>query len=111
MSNSRRKMNVTVTDTPWGKKWARVELVKGSTFYPSFEDLHRMIQAICHCEDLKYPNQKGRAMVAEFLTQAVWEKDFEKLAAMFKIPRRCGATVVNSNGANLNGGSDKESNT
>lgn len=101
MSNSKTKMRVTVTDTPWGKRWARVQLLKSRTFYPSFEDLHRMIQAISYCEDIKYPNGKGRAMVAEFLTQAVWERDYDKLAVIFKLPKRCGSTVVNSNGAKL----------
>lgn len=101
MSNSRTKMDVRVTRTKYGKRWALVSLKRGNSFLPSFEDLHRIIQAISYCEDEKYPSGKGRAMVAEFLNAAVYERDFDKLAASFRIPIRCGEKVVKDNGAKL----------
>lgn len=111
MSNSKRKMRVVVTsNTPWGKRWARVDIVDWdtqetkATWIPSFEDLHRIIQAISLCEDEKYPPDKGfegRGAVARFLKDAVFEKDFEVLARRYKIPLRCGSDVVNNNGADI----------
>lgn len=100
MSNSKKKMEVVVTNVG-GKKWARVRLKKSRVFLPSFEDLHRIIQAICYCEDEKYPNGKGRAMVAEFLVDAVNETEFGELAKKYNIPIRCGSKVINPNGAKL----------
>ena len=94
MSHSRQKMRVVKTrHTPaeWnGKSWARVDLLKSRTFWPSFEDLHRIIQAICECEDEKYPNGKGRQLVAEFLVSACWVREWDTLAKQYKIPNRCG---------------------
>ena len=58
MSISEDKMDVIVTkNMPWGddKKWVRVTLKKSRIFVPSFEDLYRIIRAICHCEEEKYP--------------------------------------------------------
>lgn len=86
--NSKDKMDVEVVDTPWGKDWVRVTLKNGKVFYPSFADLHRIIRAICRCEDKKYPSGKGRKMVAAFLYQACFEDDFEKLAREYEIPVR-----------------------
>lgn len=75
---SRNKLRIKVTDVkfPDGdqKRWALVELLsRGSTFAPSFEDLFRMIVAIVHCENEKYPNLKWYPsdLVADFLLQAV----------------------------------------
>ena len=58
------------------------------TFVPSFEDLYRIIRAICECEDRKYPNGKGRKMVEEFLAHCVYSPDFEFLRSQFQIPDR-----------------------
>ena len=56
---------------------------------PSFEDLFRIIQAICYCEDDKYPNGKGREMVREFLERCCdREVAWEALREEFEIPDR-----------------------
>jgi hypothetical protein len=90
--NSKDKMDVTVTNKmPWGnnKKWVRAELKRGRAFIPSFADIYRLIQAICFCEDDKYPNGKGRKMVEEFVRDCVWHADFQELERKYSIPRRC----------------------
>lgn len=97
MSNSKKKMDVVVGETAWGKKWAKVTLRNSKTFVPSFEDLHRIIQAISYCEDEKYPNGAGRGMVAAFLIDAVYEEDWAELARKYAIPIRCGNIVIESN--------------
>ena len=96
-SNSHGKMKVSVVDSPWGKRWVKVTLLYSKEFYPSFEDLHRIIRAICYCEDEKYPDGKGRQMVAEFMVDACQESNFEKLAEKYHIPIRRGAKVINAN--------------
>ncbi len=94
MSHSRKKMRVTATRNTskhWnGKRWVRVDMLNSKTWWPSFEDLHRIIQAICLCEDEKYPHGKGRNLVADFLRDAVSEDDFSRLAEKYRIPNRCG---------------------
>lgn len=49
-----------------GKRWIKV-IFQRLEWVPSFEDMYRLVQAICFCEDLKYPNGKGRFMVRDFL--------------------------------------------
>lgn len=103
MSNSTEKMDVRVTNKPkWlqGKKWVQV-LLKRNSFFPSFEDLHRIIRAISYCEDEKYPNGQGRVMFANFLYQCPFEADFRKLMEQYKIPERNGFDVINTNGAKV----------
>lgn len=99
-------MTVTVTrDTPWDKRWAVVEFAKtGQRWIPSFEDLHRIVQAIAFCEDERYPPEKGyegRGLVARFLRDAVYEGDYSRLAEKYKLPIRDGSTIVRTNGANI----------
>ena len=100
-------MTVTATnDLPFetGKTWVKVELHNSRVWIPSFEDLHRIIQAISYCEDEKYPPEKGykgRRFVEDFLRDAVYEKDYKKLAEKYKIPVRCKNIVVKTNGADL----------
>ena len=57
MSNSTDKMRVEVVPTNYGdgKQWVKVTLLRSRSFLPSFEDLFRIIQAICFCENEKYP--------------------------------------------------------
>ena len=102
MSNSTDKMSVVVKATKWnnGKSWVYVTLKNSQSFYPSFEDLHRIIQAICYCEDEKYPPPaEGKGMIARFLKDAVFEKDYKVLAEKYNIPERNGEEIVNDNGA------------
>ena len=87
LENSRKKMKVSVVNTPWGKRWAKVEMQYSRDWFPSFADLWRMIQAISHCEDLKYPNGKGRKMVEEFVRDAVYHGNFEDLERKYQIPK------------------------
>ena len=74
----------------WGKDWVFVSfLLSQDNWIPSFEDLFRIIRPICECEDDKYPNGKGRAMVREFLCwccnpYVTWQE----LADKFEIPDR-----------------------
>lgn len=71
------------------KKWVRVRLKDGrQSFFPSFEDLWRMIQAIAECEDEKYPNGSGRFQLFAFLHDCVGRKSWERLRAEHKIPDR-----------------------
>jgi len=88
MNNSIKKMRVDIVDTPWGKDWVRVELHNSRAFYPSFRDLHRIIIAICECEDKKYPMGEGRNMVANFLMDACYTANFDELIKKYKIPVR-----------------------
>lgn len=92
------KIEVVVRDMPkYNKRWAEVRFNYGDNrWIPSFQDLFRIIQAICHCEDEKYPNGKGRQMVREFLWDACEAPDHEHtlnelwmgLQAEYKIPDR-----------------------
>jgi len=72
------------------KTWVRIRHKKsGFQFVPSFEDLYRIIRAICECEDKKYPDGKGRDMVQDFLWDACEpDVNFELLALKYKIPLR-----------------------
>ena len=68
------------------RKWTRNGLC---SWVPSFEDLFRIIQAICFCEDLKYPNGKGREMVREFLNDCVRKgAKWDYLRHKFQLPDR-----------------------
>jgi len=109
-SNSQKKMAITATtNLPFqkgayknGKRWVRVKFhSSGQEWIPSFEDLHRVIQAISHCEQEKYPNGQGRDMVAQFLYECVYNPDFSVLARAYNIPYRCGTKIVDDNGANV----------
>ena len=94
MSNSKDKMDVIVTkNMPWGddKDWVKVTLKKSRTFIPSFEDLYRIIRAICHCEEEKYPNGKGLDMVAEFLEDCCRTDDWDYIVRKYQIPERGGS--------------------
>lgn len=90
MSNSYDKMDVIVKVMPdWdNKKWVVVTLKKSKRFIPSFEDVYRIVKAICYCEDLKYPNGKGARMVSEFLVDVCNGLDFEELKEKYQIPNR-----------------------
>jgi len=101
MSNSTDKMDVEVVETDWGKNWVRVTLLRSKSFFPSFEDLYRIINAICECEDKKYPNGQGRKMVANFLRDCCNVDDYQALAKQYNLPVRKGTEVVNTNGANV----------
>ncbi len=105
MSNSTDKMDVQIVKTEWenGKEWVKVTLKNGRSFFPSFEDMHRIVRAICECEDRKYENGEGRSMVARFLIGCVETESFEELAKDFNIPIRAGKRVVNPNGSKING--------
>lgn len=50
-----------------GKYWVKVRFKDGGEWVPAFEDLYRIIRALCYCEDLKYPNGRGRFYVRDFL--------------------------------------------
>jgi hypothetical protein len=89
---SEQKLDVIIEPMKFGDKskmWVRVRHKNGFQFIPSFEDLYRIIQAICECEDSKYPNGQGRAKVQDFLWDSC-EKDigFSYLALKYEIPIR-----------------------
>ena len=85
---SKEKLKVTIKASPWNKPWVEVQLLKGrgGSFWPSFEDLHRIINLIAACEGTKYPN--GEDMLADFLVDCVYEPDFEVLRDRYGIPAR-----------------------
>jgi len=91
---SEDKLEIIIKEMPrfGNKKWVRVRHKQtGFTFIPSFEDLFRIIQAICECEDKKYPSptEEGREMVRRFLWDACDEGiTFEQLMSNYKIPLR-----------------------
>jgi len=87
---SREKMHVELVQTPWGnnKSWVRCEMRKSRVWFPSFEDLFRIIRCISVCEDARYQQGRGRDLFAEFLHDAVYESDFETLREKYKIPQR-----------------------
>ena len=74
-----------------GKRWVWVKLWDNDacTWIPSFEDLFRIIQAVCHCEDEKYPRGEGRGMVRRILHDCC-ESDasWELLKQKYQIPTR-----------------------
>lgn len=88
---SEEKMSVVAKpfDKYGGKHWVMVTFNK-LEWVPSFRDLFRIIQAICHCEDEKYPPPaKGRKMVAEFLAECVRrDADWNDIRDRFGIPDR-----------------------
>ena len=101
MSNSTDKMQVNIEVIPeFGKEWVVVRFANGTKWIPSFEDIYRIVQPMCECEDNKYPPPSyGRWMIANFLMDIVKGKTFEELAEKFSLPIRQGTKVVNSNGA------------
>lgn len=113
-NNSTKKLAIGVNPNAkgLGKPWAYVKLLKyerpgvpAPMFLPSFRDLWRMIQAIAHCEDKRYPPPaSGRSKLAAFLSDAVHaltEDDFAQLQRKYQIPERDGAHVVKTNGADV----------
>jgi hypothetical protein len=71
-----------------GKTWVLVKHKNGFAFIPSFEDLFRIVRAICECEDDKYPGGRGRYMVQDFLWDACDPNmSFEFLVLKYKIWR------------------------
>ena len=92
MSNSKDKMDVFVTRRWRGqssdKLWVICENKRSRRWVPSFEDLWRINQAICFCEDMKYPNGAGRNMVSSFLVDSTRINSFTLLRDKYKIPER-----------------------
>lgn len=95
MSVSEQKLAVAVEDVDFAgtgktKKWVKVTLLGGRRgFYPSFEDLFRIIQPICDCEDDKYPSGEGRRMVARFLVDCCRPGAvFANLREKYRVPVR-----------------------
>jgi hypothetical protein len=86
------KLDVIVEPMKFGdttKEWVRVRHKNGFQFIPSFEDLYRIVRAICECEDKKYPNGRGREMVADFLIDSCDpDTSFEYLVVKYSIPMR-----------------------
>jgi hypothetical protein len=97
-SNSERKLKVELEYIPkWDKTWVKVTLLneKARSFYPSFEDLYRIVTEICRCEDFKYGNlpgvesrAKGSKMVGEFLHDCCLGIPYDELAIKYKLPKR-----------------------
>ena len=92
VSNSKDKMDVRVTRQWRGnaddKQWVICEMRRSRRWVPSFEDLYRINQAICYCEDIKYPNGSGRNMVTSFLVDSTRINSFTVLREKYRIPNR-----------------------
>ena len=107
MNNSAEKFTIEFLTKPDGSLWFDVVLLKYGLTRPrlrlSLQDLHRMIQALGHCEDEKYPPPaQGRYKLVPFLRDCVHEPDWDKVAAKYNIPIRQGDRVVKTNGAQIN---------
>lgn len=96
---SKDKLDIEVQRMPKydNKLWTIVRLRNDDgEWIPSFEDLFRIVQAICHCEDEKYPNGKGRFMVRDLLRDCcemlhpdqTMEGRWQELAQKYDIPIR-----------------------
>lgn len=90
-TRSTKQVDIKLTDET-GKWWVRV-IPHRRSFLPSFEELFWIIQMICECEDIKYPEGKGRGMVAEFLEDAcmkvMWPDDYwEQLRKKYQLPEK-----------------------
>lgn len=89
---SELKMAVVAKKMPEydGKRWVFVDFRGRAEWVPSFEDLFRIVQAICYCEDEKYPPPlEGRGMVRRFLMDACDPKaDWQTLREKYNIPDR-----------------------
>jgi hypothetical protein len=83
-------MHVELVQTPWGdnKTWVRCEMRKSRVWFPSFEDLFRIIRCISACEDARYKHGRGRDLFAEFLHDAVYSENFGALREKYGIPKR-----------------------
>lgn len=102
------KLDVAIESMPeaGGKLWVRVSL-RGSrrSFFPSFEDLARIVIPIIHCENVKYrglsrpPSDKVAVFLLECREFAdrvgSWPPDEEKyerwwrdISARYQIPER-----------------------
>jgi len=88
---SELKMKVVAKKMPDydGKRWVWVDFRGRTEWIPSFEDLFRVVQAICYCEDEKYPQGEGRGMVRRFLIDSCGlGMDWPELKAKYNIPER-----------------------
>ena len=65
-SEDKIKVKLQKFDKYDGKHWVKVFL-RSTEWVPSFADLFEIIQAICFCEDEKYPDGHGRFLVRDFL--------------------------------------------
>jgi len=94
-----------------GKTWAKIYLhgAHRDEWVPSLADMYRIAWALAHCEELKYPSEKGFAgsrLLYEFLMAAANAhhdgRTFADLCRQFEIPERTGdGTLIRANGARL----------
>ena len=84
------KVVVKPFDRYGGKHWVKCRFQDRWDWVPAFQDLFRIIQAICFCEDEKYPPPaKGREFVREFMEAACTKgATWEGLRERFQIPDR-----------------------
>lgn len=87
MNDSRLRVVVDAND--YQKKWVKVFVWGKTKWIPSFQDLYRIISAICFCEDEKYPNGEGRGMVVRFLMDCCNPAmSWEVIKAKYQLPDR-----------------------
>ena len=80
------------------KRWVSVEFPNGTTWVPAFRDYFYQLQLIAWCEDVKYPNGRGRFLVRDFLRDSVeplrpgetLEERWQALVDKYNIPQRVG---------------------
>lgn len=92
---SQDKIDVTVKRMPqWdGKLWVEITVRNGNSFVPSLHDIYRIVRAIWHCEDKKYPRRKGALWFQHFLLDACSlkgskEQIWSYLQKRYEIPTR-----------------------
>jgi len=105
-NDSTRKFEIQRHDKEDGSQWIKCVFLKWGTpnpiWIPSLRDLHRIIQAISECEDLKYPPPaRGRRQLLPFLYDCVRTADWDAVARKYKIPDRDRGRVIKTNGARI----------
>ena len=90
MNQKPKILDVRVVYMPeFCKRWVKAIVHGKVSWAPSFEQLFEIIHGICLCEDEKYPNGRGRGMVADFLVDCCKPAaNWSDLAAKYKMPIR-----------------------
>jgi len=78
------------------KRWVSVEFPDGTVWVPAFRDYFYQLNLIGWCEDVKYPNGRGRFLVRDFLRDALeplrpgqtLDDRWQELRARYEIPER-----------------------
>lgn len=76
------KVEKIIVENDKGNFWVKVKFTNNTIWTPGFIELGKIINGICQCEDIKYPNGKGREMPKRFI-----KKCTQKEIGMDNIPQ------------------------